>query len=60
MTTTPASAVDIHARPLPNAMNPPLAERVTRGLARRAGRWRMALLVFVLFLPLLATAVLGR
>ena len=47
MTTTPA-------------MNPPLAERVARGLARRAGRWQMALLVSVLFLPLLATAVLGR
>jgi hypothetical protein len=57
--TTTAIAVDGRQPPRPVAANPPLAQRVARGLARRAGRLRMALLVFVLFLPLLATAVLG-
>jgi hypothetical protein len=59
MTTAPAIAVDVSTPPRRSAANPTLAERVARGLARRAGRLRMALLVFVLFLPLLATAVLG-
>lgn len=59
MTTTPAIAVDVYTLPRPTAANPPLAKRVAGGMARRAGRLRMALLMFVLFLPLLATAVLG-
>jgi hypothetical protein len=59
MTTTPAITVDTYTRPRPTAANQPLAERVARGMARRAGRLRMAMLVFILFLPLLATAVLG-
>jgi hypothetical protein len=36
-----------------------LGGRVRRAVARRAGRFRVALFVFVLLLPLLVTSLLG-
>jgi hypothetical protein len=58
--TTPATALVIPAiHPGRAAMTATLSERITRAVRRRADRFRLALLTLVLFLPLLATAVLG-
>jgi hypothetical protein len=58
--TTPATALVLPAaHPDRAATIAPLGERIIGAARRRAGRFRLALLTFVLFLPLLATAVLG-
>ena len=58
--TTPATAQVLPAaHPDRAATIAPLGERIIRAVRRRAGRFGLALLTLVVFLPLLATAVLG-
>jgi hypothetical protein len=58
--TTPATALALPATsPDRAATTPALGERFIRAVRRRADRLRLALLTLALFLPLLATAVLG-
>jgi hypothetical protein len=58
--TTPTTALALPAvHPGRAATTATLTERTIRAVRRRADRFRLALLTLVLFLPLLATAVLG-
>jgi hypothetical protein len=58
--TTPATALALPAVHSGRAATTAtLSERIIRAVRRRADRFRLALLTLVLFLPLLATAVLG-
>jgi hypothetical protein len=58
--TTPATVLALPAaHPDRAATTATLGERIIRATRRRASRFRWALLTLVLFLPLLATAVVG-
>jgi hypothetical protein len=58
--TTPATALVLPAiHPDRAATIAPLSDQIIRAVRHRADRFRLALLTLVLFLPLLATAVLG-
>jgi hypothetical protein len=60
VTTSTTAALTLPAiHPGQAAPTVTLAERTIRAVQRRADRFRLALLTLVLFLPLLATAVLG-